>query len=66
MIVLNKSQFSSAKQSSNVIAQSFAVMMSWSDIRVMTLLNLSVTDMIILYLSDFDNDKVRIKLIVNV
>ncbi len=32
----------------------------------MTLLNLSVTDMIILYLSGFNNDKARIKLIVNV
>ena len=41
-------------------------MMSWSDIRVIALLNLSVTDIIVLYLSDFDNDKIRIKLIVNV
>ncbi len=40
--------------------------MSWSDIKVIALLNLSVTDMIVLYLSDFDNDKVRIKSIVNV
>jgi len=49
-----------------VIAQSSAVMMSQPDIRVIALLNLSVTDMIVLYLSDFDNDKIRIKLIVNV
>ncbi len=66
MIVLDKSQFSSAKQFNNVIAQSSVVMMSQSDIRVIALLNLSVTDMIVLYLSDFDNDKIRIKLIVNV
>jgi len=32
----------------------------------MILLNLSVTDIIMLYLSGFNNDKVRIKLIVNV
>ena len=57
MIVLDKSQFSSAKQFNNVIAQSSVVMMSQSDIRVIALLNLSVTDMIVLYLSDFDNDK---------
>jgi len=66
MIVLGKPQFSSAKWSSSAIAQSFTVMMSQSSIRVMTLLNLSVTDMIVLYLSDFDNGKARIKLIVNV
>jgi len=36
------------------------------DIRVIALLNLSVTDMIVLYLSDFNNDKIRIKSIVNV
>jgi len=66
MIVLDKSQFSSAKQFNNVIAQSSVVMMSQSDIKVIALLNLSVTDMIVLYLSDFDNDKIRIKLIVNV
>jgi len=41
-------------------------MMFQSDIRVMILLNLSVINMIVLYLSDFDNDKIRIKLIVNV
>jgi len=40
--------------------------MSQSDIRVIALLNLSVTDMIMLYLFDFDNDKIRIKLIINV
>ncbi len=66
MIALDKSQFSSAKQFSSVIAQSFTVMMSQLNIKVMTLLNLSVINMIVLYLSDFDNDKVRIKLIVNV
>jgi len=33
---------------------------------VIALLNLSVTDMIVLYLSGFDNGKARIKLIVNV
>ncbi len=66
MIVLDKSQFSSAKWFSSAIAQSFTVMMSWSDIRVIALLNLSVIDMIMLYLSDFDNGKIRIKLIVNV
>jgi len=66
MIVLGKPQFSSAKWFSNVIAQSSVIMMSWSDIRVIALLNLSVTDMIVLYLSDFDNDKARIKSIVNV
>ncbi len=66
MIALDKSQFSSAKQFSNTITQSFIIMMSQSDIRVIALLNLSVTDMIVLYLSDFDNDKIRIKLIVNV
>ena len=66
MIALDKPQFSSAKQFSNAIAQSSVVMMSWLSIRVIALLNLSVTDMIVLYLSDFDNDKVRIKLIVNV
>jgi len=41
-------------------------MMSQLNIKVTALLNLSVTDMIVLYLSDFDNDKIRIKLIVNV
>jgi len=41
-------------------------MMSQSDIRVIALLNLSVINMIVLYLFDFDNDKIRIKLIVNV
>jgi len=66
MIALDKPQFSSAKQSSSTITQSFIVIMSQPDIRVIALLNLSVTDMIVLYLSDFDNDKVRIKSIVNV
>jgi len=37
-----------------------------SDIKVIALLNLSVTDMIVLYLSDFDNNKIRIKSIINV
>ncbi len=41
-------------------------MMSQSNIKVIALLNLSVTDIIVLYLSDFNNDKIRIKLIVNV
>jgi len=41
-------------------------MMSQLDIRVIALLNLSVINMIVLYLFDFDNDKIRIKLIVNV
>ncbi len=40
--------------------------MSQSDIRVIALLNLSVINMIVLYLFDFNNDKIRIKLIVNV
>ncbi len=66
MIALNKSQFSSTKQFNNVIVQSFTVIMSQSDIRVIALLNLSVINIIVLYLSDFDNDKIRIKLIVNV
>ena len=66
MIALDKSQFSSAKQFSNTITQSFIIMMSQSDIRVIALLNLSVTNIIVLYLSDFDNDKARIKSIVNV
>jgi len=66
MIALNKSQFSSAKQFNNVIVQSFTVIMSQSDIRVIALLNLSVINIIVLYLSDFDNDKIRIKLIVNI
>jgi len=66
IIALDKSQFSSTKQFSNVIAQSFTVMMSQSSIRVIALLNLSVTDIIVLYLFNLDNDKIRIKLIVNV
>ncbi len=41
-------------------------MMSQSDIRVIALLNLSVINIIMLYLSDFNNDKIRIKLIINV
>jgi len=41
-------------------------MMFQLSINVIALLNLSVTDMIVLYLSDFNNGKIRIKLIVNV
>ncbi len=41
-------------------------MMSQSSIRVIALLNLLITDIIMLYLSDFNNDKIRIKLIINV
>jgi len=66
MIALDKSQFSSVKWFNNIIAQSFTVMMSWLSIKVIALLNLSVINIIVLYLSDFDNDKIRIKSIVNV
>jgi len=66
MIALDKPQFSSVKWFSSAITQSFVIIMFQLDIRVIALLNLSVTDMIVLYLSDFDNDKIRIKSIVNV
>ncbi len=66
MIVLDKSQFSSAKWFSNAITQFSVIMIFWLSIKVIALLNLSVTDIIVLYLSDFDNDKIRIKLIINV
>jgi len=66
MIVLDKSQFSNIKWFNNAIAQFSVVMMSWSDIRVIVLLNLLVINMIMLYLFDFDNDKIRIKSIINV
>ena len=59
-IALDKPQFSRASQFIRLIAQSSAVMIFHSDMKVTALLNLSVTDIMMLNPS-VDCGKVRIK-----